>query len=265
MKKIGIVGGIGWPATIEYYAGISRLSERRHRSENGRGPAPMPEIAIESLDLCKAWEYIGVSGDEASWARFDDYHRGALRRIQASGADFAVIASNTSHHRFAEITRDIDLPVINLFDVVAQECDRVGATQVMLMGTATTMRSAVLRRSFAERNIEVAEPPGSEARAAISDIIESLQRGASSPAADRLDEVVRQAGAPRFQTLPVVCLACTELPLAFPEFADLPVFERKGITYINSTAAHIAAAFDFATGEKTRRSRSGDRGGRHEH
>jgi aspartate racemase len=48
----------------------------------------------------KAVSYLGSGGDEVSWTRFDEYHRTALLRLAASGADFALIASNTPHHRF---------------------------------------------------------------------------------------------------------------------------------------------------------------------
>lgn len=55
----------------------------------------MPEISIESLDLAKAISYLGSDNDE-SWSRFDNYHRSALQRLEASGVDFALIASNTA-------------------------------------------------------------------------------------------------------------------------------------------------------------------------
>jgi aspartate racemase len=51
MKKIGIIGGIGWPSTIEYYRHICKLSLAYHANLNITGPAPMPEILIESLNL----------------------------------------------------------------------------------------------------------------------------------------------------------------------------------------------------------------------
>lgn len=106
MKKIGIVGGIAWPSTVEYYSEICRLSEQsiRHRDVD-RQPA-MPEIVIESLDHSRAVAYIGSDGDEESWRRFDAYHNAALRRLEHSGAECALIASDTSHHRFAKIVHD---------------------------------------------------------------------------------------------------------------------------------------------------------------
>ena len=130
MKKIGIVGGIAWPSTVEYYAGLCRLGEQRHRS--GSGGACLPEMVIESLDHERAVAYIGTDEDPGSWLRFDAYHRDALQRLEAAGADFALIASNTSHHRLAEIVRAIRIPVLSIFDVVAAECGRIGAPGIRL-------------------------------------------------------------------------------------------------------------------------------------
>ena len=101
MKKIGIVGGVGWPSTVDYYSLICRRSERWHLT---------PEMSIESLDLNKAVSYLGVDGDEESWVRFDDYHRAALRRLGSSGAEFALMASNSPHRRFASIVRGMGIP-----------------------------------------------------------------------------------------------------------------------------------------------------------
>ncbi|MGH2347110.1 MAG: aspartate/glutamate racemase family protein, partial [Chloroflexota bacterium] len=70
MKKIGIVGGVGWPSTVEYYTGICRQSERRHVTERLPGVPSIPEIYIESLDISKAVAYIGTDDDEASWDQF---------------------------------------------------------------------------------------------------------------------------------------------------------------------------------------------------
>jgi hypothetical protein len=78
VKKIGIVGGLAWPSTVQYYSELCRRSEQWHLQRNL--PLQTPEIAIESLNLAKAFSYIGSDGDEASWARFDAYHRTALER-----------------------------------------------------------------------------------------------------------------------------------------------------------------------------------------
>ncbi len=177
MKKIGIVGGIGWLSTVDYYTEICRRSERQSIAGDRNHPPSTPEMSIESLDLSKAASLIGVDPDDESWSRFDEYHRSALRRLEASGADFALIASNTPHHLIAE-----------------------------------------------------------------------LQGGESEGAALQIGRIAQASFLRQFAGRPIVCLACTELPLAFPEWKTLESFVADGITYVNSSAVHIAAAFDLAVG-----------------
>jgi len=127
MKKIGIVGGVGWQSTTEYYSELCRRSEQWHLTRNSRDMPTMPEISIESLDLAKAISYLGSDDDEQSWSQFDDYHRCALKRLETNEADFALMASNTPHHRFEAIVRSIRIPVISILDEMAKESARIGA------------------------------------------------------------------------------------------------------------------------------------------
>jgi aspartate racemase len=246
MKKIGILGGLAWPSTVDYYTELCRRSEALHRAENLQGLPSTPEMSIESLDMSKAAAWIGTDGDEASWLQFDEYHRAALKRLEASGADFAVMASNTPHHRFATIVQGLRIPVINIFQVVAKEAARIGARQVLILGTALTMRSAVFQAAFTECGIEAAGPSDEQARVAITMLIAELQRGQLEGAAAQIGRIAKTVFERQFSGQPVVCLACTELPLAFSYLKSAPTFVFNGMTYINSSAAHIAAAFDLA-------------------
>ncbi len=239
MKKIGIVGGVAWLSTVDYYSQICRRSERRYGST--------PEMSIESLDLNKAVAYLGMDGDEESWAIFDEYHRAALRRLEASGAEFAVIASNTPHHRFASIVRGIGIPVINILEVTAQEIARLGASEVLLLGTELTMQSSEFREAFARHGVRAEGPRDEESRTNTEELIAELQLGRAAGAAERLGRIARISFESPFNTQPVVCLACTELPLAFPEQKMLATFEYDGLTYINTTAMHIEAALNYLT------------------
>ncbi len=235
MKKIGIVGGIAWPSTVEYYAGLCRLSEQQ---------GDTPEMVIESLDHERAVAYVGDDAQPDSWLRFDAYHRDALKRLEAAGAGFALIASNTSHHRLPEIVSGLGIPVLSIVDAAAEECARLGAKEVLILGTATTMRSGRFRAAFAARGIAAAGPEDSEVRAACVQLSHELQhRGEVPGAAARLGEMAR---ASRGGQAPLVCLACTELPLAFPEQKTLMLLESGGLRYMNTTAVHIRAAFDYA-------------------
>src|SRR5712691_9313492 len=158
MKKIGIVGGVAWLSTVDYYSELCRRSEQWHLARNLHGVPSTPEMSIESLDENKAVSYLGADDDEESWSQFDEYHRAALRRLEASGAEFALMASNSPHHRFAKIVRGIRIPVISIFEVVAKECARIETKQVLILGTALTMRSATFREVFAEHGVEAVCP-----------------------------------------------------------------------------------------------------------
>jgi aspartate racemase len=247
MKKIGIVGGVGWQSTMEYYSGLCLRSEQWHLVKKPREVPAMPEISIESLDLAKAISYLGSDDDEPSWSNFDSYHHAALRRLEANGADFAMMASNTPHHRFGAIVAGIRIPVISILDKMAKESARIGAQQVLLLGTALTMRSPKFREAFAEYGIEASGPLDESLRAMTAQLIMDLQLGKSESADSRLATVARLSlDENQFGDQAAVCLACTELPLAFAGIKQLTTFEYDGILFINTTAVHIDAAFNFA-------------------
>jgi aspartate racemase len=243
VKKIGIVGGVAWPSTVEYYTEICRLSEERHFASGDTGAPSIPEMTIESLDHRKAVSYLGVEGDEESWAPFDDYHRAALLRLKAAGADFTLIASNTPHHRFDSIVRGVGIPVLNLFEVAGVEAARLGANRVLILGTALTMRSQRFRDEFLKHGIDAAGPSDDAASASIVELIHKLQLGETADAAERLCAIAKTS-APGAHTL--ICLACTELPLAFPQHKSRPCFELDGVLYLNTTIVHARAAFGYA-------------------
>jgi aspartate racemase len=241
-KKIGIVGGVAWPSTVDYCSEICRRSELRYLARKLPGAPSTPEISIESLDHNKAVAYIGRDDEETSWSQFDNYHHAALKRLEASGADFALIASNTPHHRFAEIVRGITIPVISILDAVAKEAARLGVSEILILSTALTMRSPRFREGFAKYGVEAAGPRDEAPRAMTIELITEVQLGSRDDAAERLGKIARILFE-QFRVQPAVCLACTELGLAFPERKRLATFEYDGVLYINSTGVHIDATF----------------------
>jgi aspartate racemase len=243
IKKIGIVGGVAWPSTAVYYSELNRRGDELRLAR----PAAAMEMTIESLDLNRAVSYWGSDDDDASWARFDEYHRGALKRLEACGAEVAVMASNTPHHRFEEIVHGIGIPVISIVDASARVAKRLEAREVLILGTPVTMRSVKFREGFARHGIEARGPRDEQARAATEELIRELQAGQTSGAAQRLGKVARESFAAEFSGQPVVCLACTELPLAFVDEKVVATFEDGGVSYINTSGAHIDAVFEFAT------------------
>lgn len=245
MKKIGILGGLAWPSTVEYYAGLCRLAEA-HRTTRGRsGTFEMPEIAIESLDITTAVTLIGDDGDEASWAAFDTYHRAGLQRLERSSAAFAVIACNTAHHRFAQITRGIGIPVLNIVEIAAMACTRMRLHRLLILGTAAVMQSAVFRATLDQYGVKATAPHDENDRRTIIATIAALQRGRIAGEAERIHAVAARNRPQQTEGM-AVYLGCTELPSAFPAHRQQVMFEAGGIRYVNSAALHIRAAFEYA-------------------
>ena len=246
MKKIGIVGGTAWLSTVDYYTAICRMSEQFHAAQNRKGPLPTPEMSIESLDLKKAVSYIGTQEDEGSWRLFDAYHRDALRRLEANGVDVAIMASNTPHHRFEAITRGIGIPVISIFEAVAKECARIGIERLLIVGTALTMDARTMCEVFATYGVDAFTPRTDEEKASVIAVIADVQCGMLHGAAERINNIAKTSFGRESQGRPVVCLACTELPCAFPAMKGCSTFEDDDILYINTLAIHAKAAFDSA-------------------
>lgn len=247
MKRIGIVGGIGWQSTVEYYAGLCRRSEQWRARKRLRGGPLTPEICIESLDSNTAFALLGRDHDEESWRRFDEYHRTPLMRLQASDVEVAAIASNTPHHRYSSIVRGIGIPVLSILDAAADEAIRMGVSRVLILGTKLTMESKMYPETFRRYGIDAVSPASSKVRSAAIKIIEDLHKDRIEGTDARIRALAQDALGGKFPEGIAVCLACTELPLAFPSAKESPSFEQDGCRYINTTAAHIRSLFDYAS------------------
>ncbi len=243
MKKIGILGGVGWASTVDYYRAIAE-GAGRYFAERGHGsPLPIPPMTIESVTQAKTRALRGVAGDEESWAAFDAVFREALLTLEHAGCDFGIIASNTPHARLHAIREGVSMPILSIFDATAHATASTGATKALVLGTTVTMQA----RNYADRlaaesitaNARLPEPEIAEMQAMIDS---DFYGGASDTAHARLLAFCNKHAAPGTAIL----LACTELPLAFPDHLDDPVFEADGHLFVNPSAAHVAAALNEA-------------------
>lgn len=249
MKKIGIVGGVAWPSTADYYRLICQGANAHFRARGHRPPLPTPWIAIESVNQAETRALRGTpEGGEASWAGFDAAFRDAFLRLQAAGCDFGLLASNTPHARLHAIRRGLDLPILDMIDLAARAAAATGAARALVLGTSVTMRGArypeALRAAGVVPNPRLPEAEIDAMQALIDD---DFDGGATPAGTDRLLDACRRHVAEPATT--AVLLACTELPLAFPDHADDPVFEAEGFRFVNTSAVHAKAALAAALGE----------------
>lgn len=246
MKKIGIVGGVAWQSTVEYYRLICEWANAHHRALGTEPPLPTPPMSIESLVM---HETRGLraqpSDDDAAWAAYDATFRDALLRLERMGCSVALIANNTCHTRFEPITRGVAMPVISILDASATAAAAAGAKRALVLGTSVTMRSDAYTWALVARNVDTLPRLSEESIDSVQDLIDTeFARGGTKRGRAALIELCEQHVETPQET--AVLLACTELPLAFPEHADNPVFESDGYLFVNTVAAHARAAFEAA-------------------
>jgi len=246
MKKIGILGGLAWPATIEYYKAICQMSQRYHSQFEFNGPSPMPEMCIESVNINYSFNHRGQVGCDSSWKEYDKYFNSALKRLEMNGVDFAIITANTLHTRFEAITKDIGIPILSIYDAIVKESIKHRISDFLLLGTEPTMKSDSLPLFMQTKGIDAFPPHNDELQTIIARLISDLFEGKTENAKTVLNEVVASAFKQKDTKPKVVCLACTELPLAFEGKEQSATFFEEGVFYLNSTIIHAKAAFDYA-------------------
>ncbi|WP_170575538.1 aspartate/glutamate racemase family protein [Ruegeria atlantica] len=243
MKKIGILGGVGWASTVDYYRAISQGAGKYFAKRGYGSPLPIPPMTIESVTQAETRALRGVAGDEASWAGFDAVFREALLTLENAGCDFGIIASNTPHARLHAIRQGVSMPILSIFDATAEVTAATGASKALILGTSVTMQATHYADRLAEEGITANDRlPNPEIAEMQAMIDRDFYGGASDSARPRLLAFCNKHATPGTAIL----LACTELPLAFPDHLDDPVFEAEGHLFINPSAAHVAAALNEA-------------------
>ncbi len=248
MKKIGIVGGVAWPSTVEYYRLLCTWSQAHFRAQGVTGPLPTPPIMIESLVMAETRKLRAQPGDgEDAWAAFDSAFRDALLRLQAGGCDVGLIANNTSHNRLHSIRQGVDMPIVSIIDETAKATKAAGFEHALFLGTSVTMRSDAYAEALATLGIT--------ANARLSDdVIDGLQaiidtefyETGTVRGREELLKLCDQHVEDRAGT--AILLACTELPLAFADHLDDGVFESSGFNFVNTSAVHARAALNLSLG-----------------
>lgn len=237
-RKIGIVGGIGWRSTADYYAAIHELAPRAF------GGGSHIELSIESLDLALAASLLADGERDGRWEGFDNYHRAALLRLERSEVEIGLIACNTPHERLQEIRRGTGLELVDLFDAAAAEAERRKPDRLLVLGTPTVLRSRRLMDRYAERGIRTVTPLG-ETSKSLDRLIHDLQSGPVPKASDKLKDLIISCGwTPGSNDL--VALHCTELPLAFGERGRSPAFDHQGLRFLNASMIHVGALLEKA-------------------
>jgi len=225
MKTIGIIGGIGPEATIDYYRSLINL----HRELHPDGPPP--SIVINSVNMKRLLDYT----TEKRWPEMVEYLRAEVRRLADAGADFGLLAANTPHIIFDDLAPGAAIPLISIVEATRDEAQRLGFERVGLLGTRFTMQGTFYPQVFARTQIRLYVPTSPEqdyihekyfGELVVGDFRDETRR--------RLTEII-QSMRDRDRVQAVI-LGGTELPLI------LRGGEVAGVPLLDTTQIHVRAA-----------------------
>ena len=218
MKTIGLLGGMSWESTLDYYRAIN---EGVKQSLGGLHSA---KIVLHSVDFAPI-ETLQQQGDWDVSARILSE---AALSVQSAGADFLLICTNTMHKVAPQIEAAINIPILHIADATAELLLLDGIETVGLLGTAFTMEQDFYRGRLEAHGLEVVVPRR-EDRAIVHRIIYEelclgIVREASRSEYLRIIEQMRVDGAA------AVIEGCTEIVLLVdPRHTDVPLFDTTAI------------------------------------
>tara|TARA_R110002051_G_scaffold221758_1_gene285330 strand:- start:13261 stop:13947 length:687 start_codon:yes stop_codon:yes gene_type:complete len=224
VKTIGLIGGMSWESTAQYYALINRETARR------RGGLHSAAIVIDSLDFAEI-EALQAQGD---WAGAGERLAASARRLEAAGAQLLVLATNTMHIVAQDIQAATTIPFLHIADPTADALIEDGAKTVGLLGTRFTMEMDFYKDRLRQRGIEPIVPEVD--RTNLDGIIyNELCRGIVSDASrDTYVAAIERLGARGAQA---IILGCTELGLLISDDdSPLPLYDTTALHAANAVA-----------------------------
>ncbi len=228
MKVIGLIGGMSWESTIEYYRLINEAVRER------LGGLHSAKCVLDSVDFAE----VEALQRQGRWRDAARLLAAAGQNVENAGADLALICTNTMHKLADTVQASIGIPLLHIADATAEKVRQARFQRVGLLGTRFTMEEDFYRGRLADRHgLEVMIPNPEERQVLHRVIYEELCVGAIRPEsraliASTINRLV-QTGAE------AIILGCTELGLLLhDEDSRVPLFD--------TTRIHALAAVDYA-------------------
>ena len=225
MKTIGLLGGMSWESTLEYYRIINEEVAKRL---NGLHSA---KIILYSFDF----DEIAELQSQNRWNELGEILAEKAEMLERAGADFILICTNTMHKVADYVQSRINVPLLNIIDCVAEEVVKRGIKRVGLLGTKFTMEDGFYEDGLRRYGLEVIIPDDEDRNEIHRIIFEELCRGIFKEHSKR--KLIEIIGRLKMKGAEGVILGCTELPLLVKE-AEIPIFD--------STKIHAVYAVEFA-------------------
>jgi aspartate racemase len=222
MKTIGLIGGMSWQSTIDYYRIINNEVNKR------LGGIHSARIVLYSVNFEEIMEMHRNKPEEMI-----NYIIQICMKIEKSGAELLLLCSNTVHFFAEKIIENISIPLLHIIDATLLKINEYGITRIGLLGTRITMEQDFYRNYLTKRGIDTLIPEESEREYIESLIFNELFFGVirNESKLKMLDIIhnLTEKGAEG------VILGCTELPLLIKqEDLKCPVFDTTNIHAMNA-------------------------------
>ena len=230
MKTIGIIGGLTWYSTLDYYRLLNELVNKR------LGGVHSGKIILNSVDFAE----IKPLTEKEEWKAIAVIICKAARSLELGGADCIMIGANTMHKIADEIQAAVTIPVIHIAGAVAASVKKKGLKKVALLGTKYTMQLDFYKNILLSHGISTVIPSGNDIEFINNSIYTEFSKGIFLPETKK--EYLAIIDKMKTMGFEGVILGCTEIPILIKqEDCDLPLFDSAYI--------HSMAAVDFALQE----------------
>jgi aspartate racemase len=230
MKILGLIGGISWVSTLDYYKLINEgINEQL-------GDLNFAECMIYSFN----YQDIKNNNDSGNWDKTLQMLTKAATGMKNGGAEAIVLCANTMHKIADRLEQNVQLSVIHIAKVTADAIVEKGLKKVGLLGTKFTMEEPFFRDKLTDRGIDIVIPDDQERAHIHYTIFEELGRNIFKPETkqfyiDEINKLVEQGAEG-------IILGCTEIPLLINnQDIAIPLFD--------TTQIHASAAVKFALGK----------------
>ncbi len=218
MKTIGLIGGMSWESTVPYYRIINEeVKSRLGGLHSAR--IILYSVEFDEIEKCQS------SGD---WDKSAMILGNAAKGLEAAGADFILICTNTMHKVAPQIASMVHVPIIHIADATADELEKCHVKKVGLLGTKYTMTQDFYKQRLIDKGFDVMIPEGGDIEILNSIIFRELCVGeikdSSRKEFQRVIDRLKEKGAEG------VILGCTEIGLLICQAdSSLPVFDTTQI------------------------------------
>lgn len=228
MKKIGLIGGMSWESTVDYYKILNSEVKKR------LGTPHSAEIIMHSVDFAEI-ERLQAAGD---WEELSSKMINLAKKLEKAGADMILICANTMHQMAPAVQAELEIPLLHIADAAAEKIKADGLNKVALLGTKYTMEGDFYKKRINDKyQIEVIIPKSEERDFIHQAIYQELVNGIlKEETREKFKQIIERL---KEQGVEGIILGCTEIPLLIKDQdSSIPVF--------NTTKLHAKKAVKMA-------------------